>query len=50
MRGGFLAPKDESVATEFTEITERRFSSQTQHTQGFPSILSGSLCSLWLKY
>jgi hypothetical protein len=46
MRGVFLAPKDENNATEFTEVTERRFSSQTQHTQGFPSVPS---CSLWLK-
>ncbi len=46
MRGVFLAPKDENIATEFTEFTERRFSSQTQHARRFPSILSGSL---WLE-
>jgi len=36
------------LKTEFTEVTERLFSSQMQHTQGFPSILSCSLCSLAL--
>jgi hypothetical protein len=49
MRGVLLAPKGENIATEFTEITERLFSSQMQHTQGLPFILSCSLCSLWLK-
>jgi hypothetical protein len=33
-----------------SQRSQRDYSPQTQHTQGFPSILSCSLCSLWLKY
>jgi hypothetical protein len=36
MRGVLLDPKDENIATEFTEITKRLFSFQMQHTQGLP--------------